>query len=346
MKTLYTAIGFLEGAADDFKPQKITEEVESFIEKLLKHTVKNRKTGLYHFKNEDTGAAERIRAFAEAVCRDEDDPSGEDIVEITREIAGFLTEAEKAAGKRIAAMGGSVKNGSLIFAAVRDDAGQILVILAKVDHSRWFNGKDLTLQSGFPYDDKDIWKTALIRISEERGLAFGDISVYMDRPAAYWTSGFLGLVKVRTDKDNTSIACQRITKTISNRLEGMEALTLWNAFIRKMKTTSVMNYPEFVDELVGDEASVKPGLKKLREELLVLPDKFGFDTQFSIMADAIPEVQLKRILPVNEHMDLILRQGSYDPAGYIKAKESSSGERYLIIRCTDEKTYRSFVRKE
>ncbi len=344
MKILYISFGLLDGKAEYFEQQAATEGIRQFAEKLLQHTLENRKTRRCHFKDAGSGTAAGILSFSKEVLKGSQ-ADAEKIKELKRSFAGTLAKAEEAANKKIESMRGEVKKGSLVLAVVWDEAQGLCTVLAKVDHSKWVNGEDLTIKIGFPFDDKDIWKTALVRLAGEKELALGDVSVYMDRPAAYWTDGFLGVVKERTDGDNTEIACRRIGKAISNTLPGIRALELWNTFLQKMKTTSEMNYPEFVDGLVGSEPA-DPDMKKLRDELLLLPEKFGFDTQFTVVDKALPKSQMQQVLPVNAHMDLILKQGEYDPAQLIMTEADGNGDRWLKIRCTEEKTYRRFKRDE
>ena len=344
MKTLYISIGLLEGAAREFRQQEVSPVIEVFISKLLQYTLQNRRTGKYHFKNAD-GTAKMIRSFSDAVLRGDED-GGDKIRAHVSAIAGKLAEAEQAAERKVRAMGGSVKTGSLVLALLADETQGLCAVLAKVDHSKWIDSVDLSIQTGFPYDDKDIWKTAIVRLGEDGGLKPGAVSVYMDRPAAYWTEGFLGLLRERTDEDNTRIVCQRVLKAISNRLNRLEAAAFMNAFMLKMQNDTELNYPDLVNELVSEERAAEPALNKLREELLALPSKYGFDTQFTIVRAALPKEPVKQSFKVNDYMDLVLTAGDYEPGKLIEAREENSGERWLVIRCTDHKTFECFKRKK
>ncbi|MBR3069032.1 MAG: hypothetical protein IKG62_03185, partial [Lachnospiraceae bacterium] len=165
------------------------------------------------------------------------------------------------------------------------------------------------------------------------------------RPAAYWTGGFLGLEKVRSDEDNTRTALARMQKLLARRLSGIELFLQWNMLLRKMKAVSEMNYPDFINGLFGD-AGENRTVTKLRDELLALPEKAGFDTQFHVVRELLPGTSASQMFELNDYMKLTLCEGDYDPHALVEAREESSGERFLVIRCTDPKTFEDFKGKK
>lgn len=345
MNILYVSIGLLDGRTEKFKQQTVTKDVEAFIRKLMEYTLESRKTGLYRFKDVQDVKAAGIERLAGNVLAPEGEAARSEIAGALKAAADALIAAEAESGKRIAAMGRKIPTGNLAAAVVRDPKQGLCVIFAKVDHTDWFDGESLTVRPGFSCEDRDIWKTAVIRMREEDGLHAGDVSVYMDRPAAYWTGGFLGLEKVRSDEDNTRTALARMQKLLARRLSGIELFLQWNMLLRKMKAVSEMNYPDFINGLFGD-AGENRTVTKLRDELLALPEKAGFDTQFHVVRELLPGTSGSQMFELNDYMKLTLCEGDYDPHTLVEAREESSGERFLVIRCTDPKTFEDFKGKK
>ncbi len=346
MNILYASIGLLDEKTDLFKQQTITADVEAFIKKLLEYTLENKRTGQYCFADEGGEKAALVRMLAEAALAPKNEESSDEAGKLVKTAADSLLKAADASRMRLPeSKRGEIRNGNLAAAVVRDEEQGLCVIFAKVDHSDWFDGESLTVRPGFSCDDKDIWKTAVVRLKEADRLKAGSVSVYMDNPAAYWTGGFLGLKKVRSDEDNTKTAMTKIQKLLAKRLSGGELIMQYSAIVRKMETTDTLNYPDFINELFGVGLLEADSRAKLRKELLALPEKAGFDTQFKVAQAVLPKLAVRQVFKVNEYMELTLVQGDYDPSDYIKTRVEDSGERVLEIRCTDPETFEGFERK-
>lgn len=347
MNILYASIGLLNEKTDMFRQQTITADVEAFIKKLLEYTLKNKRTGQYYFADEGGEKAALVRLLAGAALAPKNEESLNEAGRLVKTAADTLLKASDESRLRLPeSKRDEIRNGNLAAAVVRDEEQGLCVIFAKVDHSDWFDGETLTVRPGFSCDDKDIWKTAVIRLNEADDLKAGSVSVYMDNPAAYWTGGFLGLKKVRSDEENTKIALTKMQKLLAKRLSGSELIMQWNAIVRKMETTDTLNYPYFIDDLFGICGEEENSRTKLLRELLALPEKAGFDTQFKVVQAVLPKLAVRQVFKVNEYMELTLVQGDYDPSDYIKARVEDSGERVLEIRCTDPKTFEGFERKK
>lgn len=64
-------------------------------------------------------------------------------------------------------------------------------IVAKVEHSAWYEGESLEKKFGFPGDKKSVWKSAIIPLETTGALSEGDIKVYRNNSSKYWTDKFL-----------------------------------------------------------------------------------------------------------------------------------------------------------
>ena len=58
-----------------------------------------------------------------------------------------------------------VQKGSLILSLIEHDEN-LLFLLAKVEHTDFFDDTDYSIKSGFSKDTKKIWKTCLFEIYE------------------------------------------------------------------------------------------------------------------------------------------------------------------------------------
>jgi hypothetical protein len=69
-------------------------------------------------------------------------------------IADKLLREEQYAQEKITAMGKQIKKGSLIQAFIKNDANEYMYIVAKVEHSEWYDGESLRKNFGFPSEKK------------------------------------------------------------------------------------------------------------------------------------------------------------------------------------------------
>jgi len=342
MQILYTIIGYTDPGNNQFVFQNVTDIAEMFMRKLLSHTVDNNRTRVYNFSS-DGEMADIVCSYAQAYLHPLETGTNLDLDARSERIVKRLLDAENFANRQLGATGTKVKTGSIVLSLIRDDEGELRFVFAKVDHTRYLEGTNLELQVGFSIEDQDIWKTAVVQISKQP-ISTGDVLVYMDRPAKYWTDGFLGLIAKRTDALNTTSMYKSVSGTIKREVEKISVndyLVLWSTLVHKMNAGTDFDYNVFIDELIDNYTpqSDKLGelLGELKTKLFNLPDKIGFDRQFRLDPKDVASLAKAQTLKIAPGIELKVNS-EVDIKQAISTDTDENGNKYIRIKCTDKKT--------
>ena len=61
----------------------------------------------------------------------------------------------------------------------RNSSDELLFVVAKVEHSKWYDGSDLSKKYGFSGDKKSLWKSAVFSMYEINShIVFKDVKAY------------------------------------------------------------------------------------------------------------------------------------------------------------------------
>ena len=343
MQILYTTIGYTDPGNNQFVFQNVTKIAQMFMRKLLSHTVDNNRTRVYYFRP-DEEMADIVCSYAQADVSPLESGANLDLDALAERIVKRLLDAENIANRQLGATGTKVKTGSIVLSLIKDDEGVLRFVFAKVDHTRYLEGKKLELQVGFSFEDQDIWKTAVVQITEGQPISTGDVLVYMDRPARYWTDGFLGLMAKRTDALNTTSMYKSVSGTIKREVEKISVndyLILWSTLVHKMNAVTDFDYNVFIDELIDNytpqSAELGERLGELKTKLLNLPDKSGFDRQFRLDLRDVASLAKAQTFKIAPGIELKVNS-EVDVKQAIGTDTDENGNIYIRIKCTDKKT--------
>lgn len=341
MQILYMCIGYTNPETNEFVFQKAEGKAEAFLRKLLEHTVDNGRTRVFQFCPDEV-VAEIVLSYAQAMLFPLETSPDFDLDAQSNKIVRRLLDAENKANKQLDAMNKKVKSGSIVLSLLRDDAGVLRFVFAKVDHTRYLEGANLELHTGFSVEDRDIWKTAVVQVREEQPVSVGDVLVYMDRPAKYWTDWFLGLMAIRTDAFNSSSMYKAVCATLKREVEKVsmnDYLILWQTLVHRINSGKEFDYNEFVYELIDN---YKPQtaeldeerLNKLKGKLLGLPESSGFDRQFVLEPGDVASLAKVRTVKISSGIELRINR-EVDVRNTISEVTDENGNRYIRIRCID-----------
>ena len=348
MNILFMRIGFTNPETNEFVFQKAEGEARVFIQKLLEYTVKNKKTRVYQFRPEEK-MADIVLSFAQATLAPLETELNLDIDSQLNTIMNRLIEAENKANKQLGEKWNKVKTGSIVLSLVVDDEKVPYFVFAKVDHTRYLEGDKLELQTGFSVENRDIWKTAVIRIRQDRHVSLGDVLVYMDRPARYWTDWFLGLTAVRTDALNTSTMFLAVKNTLKKELEKSslnDYLILWQSLVHRINADNAFDYNEFIEKLLKEYKPQTDELDDSRKEalmdkLLQLPEKEGFDMQFNLDPGDIGTMIKFQVIKIAPGIELKVSR-DVDVHRVISSVQDNNGNKYIRIRCTNKQVHEQY----
>ena len=228
-----------------------------------------------------------------------------------------------------------------------DIAEKYVYLLAKVEHTEWVDDSDFTFKTGFSKDKKTIWKSCLFDLSNLTAQEFY-AKVYSDTKAQYWSNGFLELEELKNDELNTQRAFQAIEATLGHGFRGItgpDHTIIRNSFIGYLKSNEHIDYPSMVNSILEnyqpEDTNISPEkVESIRKALLEQPEKRKFDNQFNSVSTAI-NARIKKVYHVYEGIDLSVKGNIPNLSSIIQSVEKD-GSQYLMIRTTDDKTYKQF----
>lgn len=331
--------------------KEMPEDFNVFVNEYIRFATRNDSTKLYTIHDNNTTVVNCINEII-TIAHGSDTLSEEQQSELdgySHSIADKLIREEQLAQERIAATGKQIKKGSLIQAFIKTDADEYMYIIAKVEHSEWYDGESLQKNFGFPSEKKNVWKSAVFPLVIDEEIVFDTVQVYTDNNAKYWALQFLELTEERSDQTNTSAAFNAIEMELKRKVKRhseRDYYNLRNTLIHSMKTPQQVNYPEFINALVGTYQPDEPilNMAQLQTVLLELPEKKNFDRQFNTVPDAIKKHRRLKF-PVTTGIELSISEDAENYRDSIAAKTDEWGARYIQIVCYENSTYELFEQR-
>lgn len=329
--------------------KNMPEDFDSFVNSYIAFAIRNGNNKEYNVTDPNSTVIHCISSIAAGTinCPEISEDDMMELDSFSHSIATKLLCEEQQAQMRIAAMGKQIKLGSLIQALIRRDNGEYMYIIAKVEHSEWYDGESLRKNLGFPSEKKNVWKSAVFPMVVHEDISFDTVRVYTDNEAKYWAHQFLELSEKRDDQTNTSSALEAIEIELKRRVRKQserDYYNLRNTVIKILKTPQLINYVDMIGELVGQYQPDAPELnmQELKSVLLTLPEKKQFDRQFMAIPDAVKKRRRLKF-PVTNAIELSIEEGNSNYRDAVKAVELAGGKRCLQIECHVPETYNLFV---
>ena len=264
--------------------------------------------------------------------------------ELSDSIALKLLDVEKAVQERIRQMT-EVQKGSIVQALlVEDDVYKFVV--AKVEHSEWYDGDTLAKNFGFPGENKHVWKSAVIGLDVVDGaVIFPSIKVYVNNSAKYWSADFLEVQAAQTDALNTKAVlrvAEKVLKSIKDT-SPQDYYNLRNTVVHELQSEQTISYPDMVDNLLDtyEPTSKAVNVKDIKQKFLAAREKHGFDTQFHTDPKSIKGSGKIKIV-VSPSIDVLVKEGIPNWKEGFLIHKKPDGRTFLMIRCDDPKTLDSF----
>lgn len=263
-------------------------------------------------------------------------------------IAQRLLQEEIKAQEKIHHLRTKVQKGSLIQAVLlNDETNTHVYLLAKVEHTGWFDDADYILKTGFSQDKKNIWKSCLFDMSNLNAEMF-TAKIYSNNKAEFWSCGFLELEEMISDETNTQKAFAYIDSTLNYHFKGKskngDHTAIRNAFITHFRNNEHIDYNNMVEDILGNYQPMdtdEDKIKTIQNKLLNPPATKNFDRQFNAKP-AIINAKIRSTYKVNEGIELRISQEINNLPETISSFESNDGKQYLKIRVTNPETYKRF----
>lgn len=311
---------------------QMDENQIKLIENLLAIIQEDSRLKPYQIKSEETLVVKNIQNVLT------------DDISAFQAIASHLLECERMAQAKIYSTATKVKQGSLIQALVKLDETMYQYIIAKVEHTQWIDGNDLSSRIGFSFDKRSLWKSAIFtlhRIDDQ--WIFDTVHVYTDTKAKYWIVSFLEVEEKRDDAINTYKAFKALDMELKSSVSKHDYVCLSDSLQQTIQEGKPVQYEEVVDSLMDAYTPSDPDIEKevIKDCLMALPERKKFDTDFTAIPSSIQNKRTKKF-KVGPGVYLQIQS---DATGFTKRIQSTmaNGKRVIQIICDDDDTYDAFV---
>lgn len=229
-----------------------------------------------------------------------------------------------------------------------------LYLIAKIEHEAFIDEKEYNRQVGLPFE-KRILKTCIIEVvdtgasyeeNEDGVLVFEIDNIYVtdsnNKIAAYWYQAFLELEYLNTNEVNTKDAFTAIDREINKikKLSPADHTLLRNNLIGYFQTQGDFTIDNVIEHVFGEYQPKDHNLDldKYKNNIRMLPEKNKFDSQFSIIKNAI---KARRFFDVNDKIEIRLK-AHIDRMRDVVFSEEKRGKKYLVIETENEEVYELF----
>ena len=315
---------------------KITnEEAKDFFNSIIDEVLEKETKKSYKPRTPTT----EVISIITRVLKDMD--SNEELLE---NIPERLLKYEISTQKDIDKLGTKIKKGCLLQAYIKKNEKKYFII-TKIEATDGLDMTELRMRAILP-SSKKIIKNALFEINEDE--EFGDIFLSDTNAniSKYWYDDFLELEEMTTDEMNTQKTYEIIMKEIKNKLEKTSPSDYTfcrNACIIFFKTKETFDLNDAVNDIFLSYNFENKEIKKedIIEKIKRKIEKENLDTQFTLKKDVIKNRLIKIKKRVNEGISIEIDGGIENIKDNIYSIEKN-GEKYIIIKSTEEETYKSF----
>lgn len=349
MEILYRSLHNLDLSMDDPIRKEIPSDFNSYIMEYINFaTTENKTSRMYSVSEHNTTVMHCVAELTIDVVQQGNVVTDETVpLELSDSIARKLFVIEQATQARMAHIT-NVQRGSIVQALILAD-GEFQFVIAKVEHSEWYDGETLAKNFGFPGENKRVWKSAVVDLSVEGGnVTHGNVKVFCNTGAQYWTKDFLEVKEANSNKVNTEEVLKVVNRELKRSVQGKslyDYYNLKNSLNHALQSDQMINYHDLVGSLFDAYQPTNPSINKeeVKTRLLSYADSGKFDTQFHADPSVVKK-NSKIKYRVNDYVNLMVLEAQPNREDWIKAEESVTGEKKLIILCDDEETFRAFYR--
>lgn len=343
MRIITQAIRIIDYEGNQILTREIMPEFGNYIQQLVTYIQTNVSVREYRTQSANT---EVIRAVVDIVKHQ----SAEEVVGRNVDlIANRLLRKESGVQEQVGPMGVRVQKGSLILALIEKEENTIF-LLAKVEHTDFFDDIDYSIKTGFSKDEKKIWKTCLFEMDDISVLQF-QAKVYSNTAAKYWWHDFLELQELQSDEVNTKRAFQAVERALSKSLKKtapFDCTAIRNAVYTYFNSVDQFDFEEMTERTLKNYKPNDMTLNKkeeLLQEFCQLPEKESFDHRFR-SAPAVIAPKMKKTYNVYHNIQVKVLGEVESLNDVIQSYEAEDGNRYLRIRVNDDMTFRAFERRK
>lgn len=300
------------------------QNLNNYIEELLNEIIANPNRRTYNFKDGNTEVKSSLQKILQ---------NGTDIANITELNAKRLLEKEVNTQEwmRSRNMTVEIQKGSLLHLNFNiNETKQI--IICKVEHDEILNELNFEKVRGLN-TKKKVFKAILIIFDAQGKIA--ENYVFDKHNSKYWWDDFLELQQQYTDGDNTEKSLNAIDVALSASLKNKyypDYIILKNSIVGYYRNNDDLDYFKVVNDMVQNYDPVNSNFPKsqLVEKLKGLPEKNGFDPQFSIVKKKIKK-RIKTQIKLANNLYLSINDFVDNLKNIIEPFQDAQGNKYIKI---------------
>lgn len=347
MEILYRSLHNLDLSMDNPVQKEIPSDFDSYIAEYIRFaTFENKASKMYFVPDRNTTVMHCVADLTTDIIQQGNMAADDTLpLELSNSIARKLFAIEQATQERVEHLT-KLQRGSIVQALILED-GEYQFIIAKVEHSEWYNGETLAKNFGFPGENKRVWKSAVISLSVEGvDVTHGNVKVFSGTGAQYWTKDFLEVREANSDTVNTEKVLKIVNQELKRSVKGKslyDYYNLKNSLNHALQSDQLINYPDLIGSLFDAYQPTEPSVNKeeIKTKLLDKADSGIFDTQFHADPSVVNKNSRTKYR-VNKYVNLMVLEAQPDGQRLIKAEKRITGEKVLIISCDDNDTFMSF----
>lgn len=342
MQIITQAIRVIDYENNIVSSRQIMPKFGEYIEQLVDYISKQ--TSVREYKTQSIGT--EVIGSVLNICKNQTD---QDVIEHNvNMIAERLLREERSVQEKIDRMDIKVQKGSLILALLENE-GNMQFLIAKVEHTDFFDDVDYSIKSGFSKDAKKIWKTCLFEIDDVSATQFV-AKIYSNTAAKYWWYDFLELQELQSDENNTKRAFQAVESTLNKVIKKespYDYMVIRNSIYLYFNSVDYFDYTDMLNSTVknytpNDMTEERKG--ELLRKLQALPEESHFDHQFTPVSSII-KPKMKKTYDVYNGIQLRVLGAIEDIKDVICAYRDDDGTQYLKVRLNNDSTFQIFERR-
>lgn len=345
---LYKYVCLVDYEKPEIETRVVTDDLNGYILRLYNIIEDSDKLQFFKEKDLTTQVLGNILKIVEKLNSN----NTEGISSLMDSISNRLRDKEENVQKKVEQMGVDVKKGSLLQAVFKTPLdGEYEYLISKTEHNKYMEEKNYSIEEGFNIDEKNLWKSCLIRcMIEDDCVKIKEIRVYLDNNAKYWAREFLELEELRNDQQNTQQFFREIERVLKKNVykySKEDYHTLRTSVIEHIRSTKQIDFPEIIKNKFEryDYVELDDNQKsKLLKDLKELPSKGTFDTQFDADPSALSVRIVRESYELTNDIELIIKDINSDDK--IEAFEDRDGKRYIKIETENEAIYKRYKAKK
>lgn len=319
-------------------------DFNNYIEELFMYIVSNDSTRDYRPSSQNTHVLNCI--FNIYSNMEEQDTIYSNFLDIANRFLNKEIDAQAS----VKQLNTQIRTGSLVQALLYNvEENEYSYLVAKVDHTSYFNEDDFKMQTGFSSEQQQLWKTCIFELSfDNEGIRIDSAKVHAVK-RKYWYKEFLELAELQTDEVNTVRAFKSIDKLLANTLKTTapaDYMAIRNKVILDLRKPQHIDYNNMIDSILDDYDFFNYPTNKidsLKDKLYKLPDSKSFDRQFNCIPKSIKARMLKRSFVVTPGIELNVNDSIQNLRDTVSTEvDSGTGEKYLKINTVNQTLLDSF----